>query len=187
MGKIINKNILVVPNRYSKAKLEDCDEIVQEIFKKFLMNLKEYSKQGVAPSFFGTSGQGKTHAAAALALHLKSKEIPVKWCNTLEDLNLLRDYKIFGNTTDYFVEYKLLTESPIVIMDDITMINDINRLKEQFSTIVSKRYNSKLLTVFTGSLRAATKDSFNRELTDSFGPSITRRIDLKSKGLLYIG
>ncbi len=181
-----NKDILVIPKRYSHAKVSDLTDNIKTISVQFLNKVSNYLACGVAPSFFGMSGVGKTHAAAAIAVELRKQDIFVYWCNTLEDLNLLRDYKIFGNSSDYFIEYKRLTRCSVLIMDDITQIAKIDRLKEQFVTIVSKRYNSQLPTIFTGNLQIGNYESLKNALGTSFGAPLIRRIELMSKGLLYL-
>ncbi len=177
---------LVIPRRYSAAKISDLKGDIATVVQEFMTNSSEYMRQGIAPSFFGASGVGKTHAAAAIANRLRDDGIPTYWCSALEDLNKLRDYRSLGKSDDYFIEYKRLTRNTVLIMDDITQIAKFGRVKEQMATIVSKRYNSGLPTIFTGNC-SPLKQSFQSTLVAGFGVPMLRRIETMSKGLLYLG
>ena len=58
---------LVIPRRYNKANLEDLNGGFKTLTAAFLSEWKTLLTQGIAPSFFGTSGQGKTYDTDRLA------------------------------------------------------------------------------------------------------------------------
>ena len=182
----MSSDILVIPRRYNKANLEDLNGGFKTLTAAFLSEWKTLLVQGIAPSFFGTSGQGKTYAVAALANFFREVPIEIFWCSALEDLEKLRNYSYFRQFSDWHGLTARLQKSSILILDDITQVSQYKQLKELFNVIISKRYNAGLPVIFTGNLSTPTKDNFLEEISSCFGMAMCRRIEAMSKGFLHI-
>lgn len=182
----MNTDILKIPRRYNKAKIQDLEGGFDILVTAFLSDWKSVLTTGIAPSFFGTSGQGKTYAAAALANFFRELQIDVFWCSALEDLEKLKNYTYFHRFSDWHGLTKRLQQSSLLILDDITQVCQHKQLKELFSVIVSKRYNAGLPIIFTGNISTPTKDNFIEEISSCFDVSMCRRIEAMSRGFLHI-
>lgn len=177
---------LVIPRRYNKANLEDLNGGFKTLTAAFLSEWKALLTQGIAPSFFGTSGQGKTYAAAALANFFRDVPIEIFWCSVLEDLERLKNYSYFRQFSDWHNLTTRLQRSSILVLDDITQVSQHKQLKELFNIVVSKRYNAGLPVIFTGNLSTPTKDNFLEEISSCFSMPMCRRIEAMSRGFLHI-
>lgn len=177
---------LIIPRRYQGAKIEDLSGGFDALVTSFLTNWKPLFFEGQAPSFFGTSGQGKTHAAATLFNFFHREGVETAWCSIPEDLERLKNLKYFRKHEEWFLLNQKLNKTLLLVLDDITQVADHKQSKELFEVLVSTRYNSKLPTIFTGNLATPTQDNFIEEISSCFSMSMCRRIEAMSRGFLHI-
>ncbi len=177
---------LVIPRRYQRAKIAELSGGFDALVTSFLLDWRTPLIEGIAPSFFGTSGQGKTYAAAALANFFRHEGIEVSWCSVPEDLDKFKNYKYFRRFEDWYALDRKIREAPVLIFDDITQVAVHKPLKELFEILVSKRYNEKLPVIFTGNLATPTQDNFIEEISSCFSMAMCRRIEAMSRGFLHI-
>ncbi len=182
----MNSDILVIPRRYKNAALEDLGQSFKALIDSFLIHSGDKLSEGIAPSFFGLSGQGKTYAAAALANHFRATKIDTFWCSAPEDFDKLKNYMFFNRFSDWYILSGRLQKTSLLVIDDIAQVSQHKQLRELFNILVSKRYNAGLPTIFTGNLSKPTLDNFVEEISSCFSMAMCRRIEAMSRGYLHI-
>jgi len=177
-------DVLILPDRFLNAKIDDkTNKNIVLMVKEYITNLEKYQELGVAPSFFGVAGAGKTYAAAVVAKLLTARHIPVFWSQTVSELNKLLDYRDFKSGTYFTLKNKLLT-TKIVVFDDFGQLRDYERIREIFFEIVDYRYAWKLSTIFTANFNLDEEENWTI-VGKGFGGMLARRIKAMSDGLTF--
>ena len=137
-----------------------------QIARAYAERFPQYAEKGEGLYIEGSNGTGKTHLAAAIALYLINKGVPVV-CKTSSDL--LSDIKR-GFDSGEATEYEILRaykEADLLIVDDLgkeqctdwsmstlySILND--RYEDMKPTIITTNYNTEEL------LRAMTPKGFD--------------------------
>lgn len=173
------------PDRFVDAVFDSkSDPELVQMLTQYSQNFLEYEKEGLGPALFGKAGAGKTHAAAALARTLVSKNVQVVWANTVGALNLTLDYRDYKHSS-YFKLKALLKEARVVVFDDFGQLRDFSRIRELFFEIVDDRYAWKKPTIFTANFEIKSEKDWLDEIGKCFNVALARRIYSMSKGLVY--
>jgi DNA replication protein DnaC len=177
-------DLLVLPDRFLKARVDEkTNPAIKELLREYIGHLEEYKAAGVAPSFFGTAGSGKTYAAAVVAKLLIAKGARVYWASTVSELNKLLDYRDYRFESYFALKNKLLT-TDVVIFDDFGQLRDYQRVRETFFEIVDYRYSWKLSTIFTANFNLDVEENWTI-VGKGFGGMLARRVQSMSEGLVF--
>jgi DNA replication protein DnaC len=157
-------------DRWNKAAHDNCLD--------FFKDWKKYLKEGKAPAFLGTAGQGKTYAACAVASTLAQQVEGFEFYfapvgDTFDKLTASRDFR---RSEFWEVDYKL-KNAPLIIFDDFGHLSEYPRHRELFWIYVNARYCNMKSTIFTANLEDW------EAVRKVFGEHITRRIQEMSEGL----
>lgn len=186
--------MIEIPNRFKEASLKDWEE--DHIFRKasinYLSNLEENLVEGIAPSFFGTSGAGKSRIAAAILNTVKKITIPeikCSWLPTSEVFNKLMDYRDLKLTENYTYLWDRMKNDPLVVFDDIGTLRDSPRIMEYFWIILDSRYADQKATIFTGNINIPppiTRPILLNNVSKWISPAFARRLDQFSSNHLVV-
>lgn len=120
---------------------------------EYAQHFASYAAQGKGIYFEGTCGTGKTHLAAAIALSMLSKGVPVIYKTSIDILSDVKeafDNKRHNNTADILNTYK---QVDLLVIDDLgkeqptewsvqTLYNILNdRYEDMRPTIITTNYN----------------------------------------------
>lgn len=175
--------VLILPDRFLEADWNKIDSSLKVMLEDYLTNFEKYETKGLGPALFGSPGTGKTYAAAALSRKLVSKTVPVLWSSTVQDLNLLLDYRDYRSKNYFTLKNRLLT-TRVVVFDDFGQLRDFERIRELFFEIVDYRYAWKCPTIFTANFSIVDEKGWDN-VKECFNPALARRIRLMSQGLIY--
>lgn len=156
---------------------------IHKVCIDFLENYGPYSKQGKAPMFAGTSGLGKSYAAAAIGNRITAvSDLWVHWApvgETLDRVMALRDFR----DSKYWELDGALKHCDLLILDDFAHLREYPRLVELFWIYVNHRYENKRPTIFTANLDL----SDGWEVLDKiFGLHMRRRLQEMASGLTVV-
>jgi DNA replication protein DnaC len=182
--------LLRMPGRFKDAEFDDkTHKDMRVIAEEFINNFEKYYQQGLAPTFFGKPGIGKTYVAAVIAKTLYKQDIPVFWVEVVRMLNYMMELRDFRRADEYLALKKHITATPLVVFDDFTHLQSFERTRELFFEVVNTRYACNLSTIFTANfaLDAEGNKVSWQTVSHEFGSAIARRISLMSKGLLFSG
>lgn len=182
-----------LPYRYLNAEIKRDDktgwcEAIYDTAADFLRSYATYAAQGKAPMFVGTSGSGKTYAAAAIINKIRQHrnssgdtELRFAWIPVGECFDQLMALRDFRDPTYWKLDY-LLKNAEIAVFDDFAYLSEYPRLRELFWIYVNARYDRALPTIFTANLDLA---NLGWEAIDRmFGEAYRRRIQHMTEGLV---
>ena len=177
-----------IPRRFVDAAFDSkTNPLMRQIAEEFLINFDHYYTQGLAPSFFGPPGIGKTHVCAIIAKRLHKMGVPVMWAGVIKALNRLMDYKDCRQGDNYLTLKKNIMTFPVIVLDDFGHMQEYTRTKELFYEIVETRYANKRSTMFTANFEVDNGIQSWDEISQKLSPAVTRRIKSMSTGLLFVG
>lgn len=181
--------LLKIPRRFILAEFDELTaKPAKDNGEAFISNFDYFYEQGIAPSFVGTAGTGKTHASAAIARTLAIQGVPCFWVSVVRALNKLMDYKDFRMQDEYFALKRNIITTPYVVMDDFSHLQTFTRTRELFYELVDTRYASKLPTTFTANVDiGGIEADLTNALEEKFGAAIIRRVKAMSEGMLLLG
>jgi DNA replication protein DnaC len=181
-------DILALPKRFVNAELDQhTNRALKAVATEYISDFFDYYDVGIAPMLLGNPGVGKTHVAAAIAkIVYNEMKVPVYWADAVRTLNNLMDYRDFRDKSYFKVKDKVL-HTPLVIIDDFGHLQRYARTREMFFEIVNARYASKLPTLFTANFEVGESAESWGVIDSCFGPAMTRRFRVMSKGLLFLG
>lgn len=109
--------------------------------------------------FSGPSGSGKTHLAAAVANERIASGEPALFLVVADLLDHLRaSFDATGDELPFDQLFEQVKNAPFLILDDIDAVSPTPWAKEKLLQVVNHRYNARLATVFTCSLRPSQLD-----------------------------
>ena len=156
---------MIIPKRFEKAKYEDIPSNIQD-----LVNNIKTSRKGIY--IYGSCGTGKTHICYAIVKKIEDEMFKIKLWSLPELLRFLkRDFdeankqKDFDNTN--FAE--VINFKGILVIDDIGAEKKSEWVEETLYTIINKRYEDVLPTIFTSNYSP-------EQLIERLGDRIVSRI-----------
>jgi DNA replication protein DnaC len=120
-----------------------------EIAKKFADEF-ETSEFGVGLNFMGCYGTGKTHLAAAIAISLINKGVPVVFGTLINLLGKIKATYEVGSKMDEDAIISLYNSVDLLIIDDLGKEKPSEWVLEKLYTIINQRYeNFKPIVITT--------------------------------------
>jgi len=140
----------------------DGDALSRKQVQTFVRNVlaDEGLKRGLWLS--GAAGRCKTGLAISAMKALISRERSTLFVQTIELMNKLRSSLHTGEQDDLL---KAITETDVVVLDDIATERPTAYVLEQFYYIVEKRRSNGLWTIFTSNLSTSDLEAFWRPET----------------------
>lgn len=182
-----------LPERFKDASIKDwdTDHVFRIASTKYVKNLEFNLVNGIAPSFFGVSGTGKSRIAAAIlntVVGVTTPQIKVSWFPTSEAFNKLLDYRDLHMTDNYNFLWDRMKSDPLVVFDDIGTLRDSPRVMEYFWMILDSRYADQKSTIFTGNLAGNinNRQDLLEHVSRWISPAFTRRLDQFSSEYLVL-
>lgn len=103
---------------------------------------------GRSALLYGPPGTGKTHLACAAGLHLKlAGAWSVVYSNAADIVRMVRSSFDDDNLTEKQA-FERFTKPGLLIMDEVGVGKDSDFSRETLHTVISKRYDKKLPTIF---------------------------------------
>lgn len=129
-----------------------------KIMHAYVKNFDKYYADGLGLILYGSTGTGKTYAAAVMVNEILRKENPktdklyscfITKCETIKQNILARhnDAEVFGK----------LASVDLLVLDDFGTQNDTNFMMELMQKIVDARYNNCKPTIITTNIDLTTK------------------------------
>lgn len=174
---------LALPQRYAHASLakqmrEYFNPDLYATCEAYVMEWTGALKYGEGAVFAGTSGGGKTFAAAAVANEItrvygQVRHIQIVWFPVASKLQELLRFERFGMKEEYFNFRKRLLNADLVIVDDLTHAANRGPTKDLLFELYDERYQRQAPIVTTGnfesieSLEKVFDSAFARRLSDT--------------------
>jgi len=128
----------------------------------------------------GPHGSGKTHLAAAIANYRRQQGDSPYFMKVTDLLRFLREGKETEDRRSFLREVEEVRETPVLILDDLDFRRG-NPFWEEFSQILSHRYDRRLPTVVTTSQTLAnlSLDELGERLASLFrDPTVCSEVDV---------
>lgn len=106
----------------------------------------------------GHPGTGKTHLAAAIANHLRSKAAPAYFITAPDLLDYLRSAYGPDSKVSYDKVFDAVRTVPVLILDDLGAHSSTPWAQEKLFQLLNYRYNAALPTVITSNLALKQQD-----------------------------
>jgi DNA replication protein DnaC len=165
----------IIPRRYHDVSYEnDVTDVVKGVVKEQIQK-----RDGLY--IRGDVGVGKTHLACALVKKFIEEGLDVRFYNTSDFLERLRDEFKNGVITDESSEglfRDTMNYKGILVLDDIGTEKVTDWVNERLYLIINKRYEDMLPTIFTSN---CDMETFSARLGDRFSSRVkqmTRIINL---------
>ena len=165
---------------YSDFMIEEENQTAYNALKEYKENFDIVLNNGESLLLIGDVGTGKTHLAIATILDLTYKPtfyyyklISKKYISLpifLNDLKTSKDERLL----------KYYSESTFLVIDDLGIENLNNWAREKVFTLVNKRYQSKLPTLFISDLSPV-------ELVEKLDKRIMSRLHEMARGVVIGG
>lgn len=112
------------------------------------------TRNGRSVLLYGPPGTGKTHLACAAGLHVKLVAgCSVVYSNAADIVRTVRSSYDDDNLTEKEA-FERFTKAGILIMDEVGVGKDSDFSRETLHTVISKRYDAKLPTIFVTNANA---------------------------------
>ena len=128
-----------------------------ETVKRYSDNFRKHADQGLGFMLSGSYGTGKTHLAAALAIDLINKGIPVVFGTSISLLGKIK--QTYGGNRNQENELEILetyNSVNLLIIDDLGKERTSEWVLEKLFSIVNTRYENNLPIVVTTNYDMAT-------------------------------
>ncbi len=110
--------------------------------KKYSDNFEQYKKEGIGLIFSGTYGTGKTHLAAAIAIDLINRGIPVIFGTAINLLSKVRQsYSSYDNENEEDI-LQLYKTVDLLVIDDLGKEKPSEWVLEKLYSILNERYEN---------------------------------------------
>ena len=123
------------------------NEKIMNAMKKYVENFEQYREAGKGLLLFGTTGTGKTYAAACVANALINKGVSVKMTDFTRIENAVSD--MFGKRQEYYNE---LNNFDLLIIDDLNTERKTEYMKEIVYNVINSRVLSGRPLIITTNL-----------------------------------
>ena len=121
-----------------------------EVAKKYAENFEEYLSNGTGLVLFGSTGTGKTHLAAAIALQLLSNGVPVVFKTSIDLFSdIRRTYDSEASESKMIDTYNT---TDLLIIDDLGKEKITTWSASILFAIINARYERMLPTIITTNL-----------------------------------
>ena len=159
----------IVPRRYHNVSYEnDVKEEVKDLF------IKQIRKRG-SLYIYGGAGVGKTHLACAMAKFLLKSGLEVKFYNTSDFLEKLReDFKRDYDDDEEGLFRDIMNFEGVLILDDLGAESVTDWVLERLYLIINKKYEDMVPIIFTSNCDLEV-------LTTRMGDRVSTRISEMSE------
>ncbi len=152
---------LNIPRRFADADLKKAlKNLPREAASSlvyYLKNFPDFYGEGLGLLFFGPTGVGKTYTAAAILKYLYERYKAKGYFADVKELSVkLREHFAEGSHHG-FVEF--LSKVPLLVLDDLGNETAGEWFREILTGLISARYNSRRVTIFTTNYRPLYLDT----------------------------
>jgi len=133
---------------FENFKITNSNKNGYEVAKKFESDLKD-NKDGVGLNFMGSYGTGKTHLAAAIAISLINKGIPVIFGTLINLLGKIKATYDNNSGEDEEAIIRLYSTVDLLVIDDLGKEKPSEWVLEKLYTIINQRYENYKPIVIT--------------------------------------
>lgn len=133
------------------------------IAKQYVENFEEHAKRGEGLLFSGTVGTGKTHLAAAIAIELMNRGVPVLFGNIVNLLSRIKQtYSEDSRESDSQV-ISVMSSVDLLIIDDLGKEKKSDWVDQVLYTIINNRYEDyKPMIITTNCTMAELEEKIGR-------------------------
>lgn len=170
-----------IPPRYvsDDTRWVDSSDMVRamrEMTERYFDNIKAHILTGQGMMLLGSNGIGKTWLCCRLLeRHIRERNGYAKFNGYRDLVNILERNKSTSEDMDLTLE-KIIRE-PLIVLDDIGIVDICDWRKGSISYIIDKRYDHEKATIFTANCT-------ERDLSDRLGSDVVSRIAGMCKGYI---
>jgi DNA replication protein DnaC len=178
-----------LPERYQFASLhadlwDEYSPVNLDVATRFVADWPYYQMMGTWVNFFGKSGAGKTHTAAAMVneiilRHTKKNQFKAVWLPVAR-LGDLFNYRTFGKREEYYTLENDLRTCHLLVVDDLGHAADFPMVREYLFGIYDYRYQRKRPIITTANFRVSPTDW--SEVERAFNEPFARRLRETAQG-----
>jgi len=134
---------------FASFEVNEVNKEAYEIAKRYAESFDSFKHKGEGLYFCGSYGTGKTHLAAAIALHLINKSVPVIF-KTLIDLlaEVRKTFDDDARATEHET-LELYKTVDLLVLDDLGKESPTEWSLSTFYSIVNERYEACLPVIIT--------------------------------------
>lgn len=170
---------------FDNFKVDQYNEKAFKAVRNYSENFRKHADQGIGFMLSGPYGSGKTHLAAALAIDLMNKGIPVVFGTLISLLGKIRQTYSTGWTQEDELEIlETYSTVDLLIIDDLGKERASEWSLEKLFSIINSRYENNLPVVVTTNYSMDTlieKLSVNQN--SDVGESIVSRMHEICRGI----
>jgi len=172
--------------RFSKSTFESFldrngSETAYKVAVNYVKTFKEWN--GESLMFWGESGNGKTHLAAAIVNELSKKGYIVVFQSVPELLQRIRSTFNSENKENETQIMRALLECDLLILDDIGAEKTTEWVEEKLFNIIDGRYRKELPTLYTSNLEP--KELKNQVGKRSYDRMVETSLTVKNEAASY--
>ena len=163
---------------FNSFEVNDDNRNAYQMSKKYVEEFEKFKETGRGLLFFGNYGTGKTHLAAAVLQNVIKKGYTGVFMSVPELISKIR--ASWSNDENEGDMIDIISETDLVVMDDLGAENTKDWVKERLFVILNRRYEAMLPTIFTTNCNM-------EELKRKTGGRIHSRLMEMCKGIKLIG
>lgn len=171
---------------FENFKVDSQNAKAFETVKRYSDNFKKHADQGIGFMLSGSYGTGKTHLAAALAIDLINKGIPVIFGTLISLLGKIRQtYSESWKQEDELEILEAYSTVDLLIIDDLGKERVSEWSLEKLFSIVNTRYENNLPIVITTNYNIDTLiDKLTINKNSDVAESLVSRLYEMCRGIL---